>query len=84
MGTPDGRVRVEVVSQGAVQSSRVLHDDSILTGLDLDGVEALMTQLGISMDTLKPVDPALFGRQPEVTGTYRHSGIVAATVSGAT
>jgi hypothetical protein len=37
-------------------------------GLDIEGVEALMTRLGISMDLLKPVDPAELARRPQVTG----------------
>jgi bifunctional non-homologous end joining protein LigD len=68
MMTHDGRVRVEVVRQGETQSFRVLHDDSVLIGLDIEGVEALMAQLGISMDTLKPVDPANVARPSGVAG----------------
>jgi bifunctional non-homologous end joining protein LigD len=57
MVTSDGRVRVEVVDKGGLQSFRVLHRDNVLVGLDISGVEALLAQLGIKMDALKVVDP---------------------------
>jgi hypothetical protein len=54
----DGRVRVEVVDRGGLQSFRVVHGDNVLVGLDISGVEALLAQMGIQMDALKVVDPA--------------------------
>jgi hypothetical protein len=58
MVTTDGRVWVEVVDLGGLQSFRVVHGDNVLVGLGISGVEALLAQIGIQMDSLKVVDPA--------------------------
>jgi bifunctional non-homologous end joining protein LigD len=58
MVSPDGLWRVEVVSRGGVESFRVMQGDSVLEGLDLQGVEGLLAQRGIDLRSLRQVDPA--------------------------
>jgi bifunctional non-homologous end joining protein LigD len=64
MVSSDRRVRVEIIRRGEAQFFRVLYGDSVLEGLDIKAVEALMTQLGIEMDALEPVDGEAPGETP--------------------
>jgi hypothetical protein len=58
MVTPDGLWRVEVVSRAGVESFRVVQGDSVLEGLDLQGVEALLARRGVDLQSLRPVGSA--------------------------
>lgn len=57
MQTPDGRWRVEVIRRGRTRWYRVVHGDEVLDWLSIAGVERILREHGVDMDTLVDVSP---------------------------
>lgn len=57
MQTPDGSWRVEVVRRGRTRWYRVVHGDEALDWLSIAGVERILREHGVDMDTLVDVSP---------------------------
>lgn len=57
MQTPDGSWRVEVIRRGRTRWYRVVHGDEVLDWLSIAGVERILREHGVDMDTLVDVSP---------------------------
>ena len=52
MHTPDGTWRVEVVRRGRTRWYRLVHGEEVVDWLSIAGVERVLREHGVDMDTL--------------------------------